>query len=858
MSSSTSPDAQSPTSTSPASGQNGNSEPRSESRGSNGAPTNGFRSRNGDENGRSRGGFREELDTRPQDMQVTHVTNPQSQCQKVYIMANFMEMKMRTDQTVYQYRVEYEPEVESVRMRTILLKRAARERLQDIYVFDGVSELRSYTDLGPDDAHFTCTDSGTGNQEFFNIKVKKTGICNLVPAEMIRLYNMHMKSFFIRHLGYKQISAIAGYVHPDSLTPVGQDLFIMRGFRTSANLHENDKLLVCLESVHKLAQKRNVLEHFRLLRNNMRGAGDFKEAIKQQYIGKLVMTSYDHSIYRVDDVDFTKNPMCTFHDRKKNADVTFVDYFKNKWRVEIEDKAQPLLVGTPSTQRKGDRSEKERDKIVNLIPELCNMAGLTEQQRNDNRLKNELIRASQVVPADRVKHLTELMHQLNSNEKIKETLTKWNYSFGTEPLKITGRLLQPEKVAFSRTVNQHSSTWQKVDHMASFENPLLREKLAIPPPQFERMLVIFPRRNENQKMDIMKKLQTGFSGIGLKPDNVEVKMIDRDDPSHYVQAIRAMPQNTTAAMIVMDRQNKERYDAIKKCCAVDRGLVSQVVTLKLLSDERKARGAATKIAIQVAAKVNGEPWHIDLPLKESMICGYDTYHDTAARGRSFGAFVASLNPKFSRWYSKSDQHSHQEELSINLAKNLDEALRRYRNFPGNEGKLPARVVLYRDGVSDGDLEYVVHTELRHIKDVLKKAVTGTEVEKIRLCFIVVNKSIGTRFFAYINKQFVNPQPGTIIDDHVTRKHRYDFYLVSQSTRQGTVAPTYYNVLYDDSGLSVERMQMMTYKLCLGYYNWAGTVRVPAPCQYAHKLAYLCGEHLHQSPNMSLDDNLHYL
>ena len=29
----------------------------------------------------------------------------------------------------------------------------------------------------------------------------------------------------------------------------------------------------------------------------------------------------------------------------------------------------------------------------------------------------------------------------------------------------------------------------------------------------------------------------------------------------------------------------------------------------------------------------------------------------------------------------------------------------------------------------------------------------------------------------------------------------------------------------------------SYKLTHMYYNWPGTVRVPAPCQYAHKLAY---------------------
>ena len=60
-----------------------------------------------------------------------------------------------------------------------------------------------------------------------------------------------------------------------------------------------------------------------------------------------------------------------------------------------------------------------------------------------------------------------------------------------------------------------------------------------------------------------------------------------------------------------------------------------------------------------------------------------------------------------------------------------------------------------------------------------------------------------------------------------------------------------------------------------YFNWPGTVRVPAPCQYAHKvsltviavqlllsflfqLAYQVGEHLRAVPSNKLSGRLFYL
>ena len=82
-----------------------------------------------------------------------------------------------------------------------------------------------------------------------------------------------------------------------------------------------------------------------------------------------------------------------------------------------------------------------------------------------------------------------------------------------------------------------------------------------------------------------------------------------------------------------------------------------------------------------------------------------------------------------------------------------------------------------------------------------------------------------------------------------------------------------NPIQDTSGLKPEHMQRLTYKLTHLYYNWPGTVRlftcncfssfdasrhlwfdftllldqvrVPAPCQYAHKLALLVGDALHK-------------
>ena len=88
---------------------------------------------------------------------------------------------------------------------------------------------------------------------------------------------------------------------------------------------------------------------------------------------------------------------------------------------------------------------------------------------------------------------------------------------------------------------------------------------------------------------------------------------------------------------------------------------------------------------------------------------------------------------------------------------------------------------------------------------------------------------------------------------------YDFFLVSQHVRQGTVAPTHYNVVADKHWIQTRSYA----KTCLQQANsfesqltWNGSCS--SPCWYAHKLAFLVGQSLHREPSLDICDRLFFL
>lgn len=282
-------------------------------------------------------------------------------------------------------------------------------------------------------------------------------------------------------------------------------------------------------------------------------------------------------------------------------------------------------------------------------------------------------------------------------------------------------------------------------------------------------------------------------------------------------------------------------------------VASQVVTKYILQQRNRFDSVATKLAIQMCVKLGGAPWRGRCPLRNAMTIGFDVAKDSANRNISYGCLVATMDLKESPKYFSAVSRIEGVDCTNELVMNLIKALNMYQE---HHDTLPAIIFLYRGGVSDGELGYVRDIELTQLNKALAKRYDGTPP---KLAYIVVTKRVNTRFWQRANGNSVsNPDPGTVIDNTVTLRERYEFFLLSQKSGQGTASPTNYNIIYDTTEMDPIRIQTWTFIHTHLYYNWCGTTRIPAVLQYANKLGFLVSNYMHRAPQLTLSDKLYFL
>lgn len=334
------------------------------------------------------------------------------------------------------------------------------------------------------------------------------------------------------------------------------------------------------------------------------------------------------------------------------------------------------------------------------------------------------------------------------------------------------------------------------------------------------------------------------NSIALNLSMPKLQEVNDNTPASYMNAIEAAISmyNPQLLICAVPNNNRDRYAAIKKKTCLDKPILTQVIQKKTII-AKKQPFIAKRMAIQINYKLGGSPRSLEIKFNDIMVIGYDVCHDTAYKGRSYGAMVASLDKYCIQYFSRVSEHINNNDSSNNFSLNVVNAIKKYEE---NNGCPPQMIFIYRDGVEHGQLPYVVSHELNYVKHKLSRLYPDI----LKLGFVIVSKCL--------KRSFEHPHGYTVVDDSITIPNSFQFFVVPQSLRQGTLSSTSYNVIYNTTQLNRYTIQDLTYKFYRMNDNWKESARLPIPCQYAHKLAHLTSHSLHRIPSSRLDTSLYYV
>ncbi|ESO84639.1 hypothetical protein LOTGIDRAFT_131825 [Lottia gigantea] len=750
----------------------------------------------------------------------------------IALLANFFPLEQQpTFVALYQYQVDFNPSIDSRKLKAALLF-THDEMLGKVKAFDG-----GILYLPKKLQEKVC------KRNFDDTKIQITiTLTNELPQtspQFLQVVNI----IFRRLLAAIEMKEIGRhYFNPSLKVDIPRHkLSVMPGFATSILQYEN-AILLGADIAHKIIRTDSVLDIMYSLYNDQRGGGSFYDKVFKALVGSIVLTRYNNKTYRVDDIDWEKRPTHKF--KLHNGDeISYVDYYKKNYEITVNDLDQPLLVSKP---KKKDLNRGMKDNIY-LLPELCTLTGLSDDVRADFSVMKDVATHTRIAPEGRCKKLTDFIRVMNSNPKVQTEMNGWGLRFSQNLLELQGRVLPPEAISQGQVPLSYRP--EDCDWSRDMRGKRLQSVVNL-----TDWIAIATKRDGGSAGDLVDTLIRVGGPMGMRINQPMVCELQNDRNETFLETLRKnLTERIQMVLIVVPNNKKDRYDAIKKFCCVEHPVPSQVVVARTLSKKQMLMSVATKICIQMNCKLGGEVWTVEIPLTKLMVIGIDTYHDSSQKGKSVGGVIASLNTNLTRFYSTVTHQTQHQELIDGLVASLNGALRKYHEV---NGVLPEKIIVYRDGVGDGQLPTVFGHEVPQLLEALKKG--GGSNYNPKLAVIVVKKRINARFFAKNNSNVSNPVPGTCVDNEVTKPEWYDFFLVSQSVRQGTVTPTHYNVIWDQTGLKPDHMQRLSYKLTHLYYNWPGTIRVPAPCQYAHKLAFLVGQSLHKDPSLDLADKLFFL
>ncbi|KAK6167315.1 hypothetical protein SNE40_021377 [Patella caerulea] len=532
-------------------------------------------------------------------------------------------------------------------------------------------------------------------------------------------------------------------------------------------------------------------------------------------------------------------------DSGQTVECTVARYFLERYKIKLQYPHFPCLqVG-------------QEQKHTYLPLEVCNIVGgqrcikkLTDMQTST------MIKATARSAPDREKEINNLVTKADFNHD--HYLQTFGISVSYDMTEVKGRVLTPPKIQYGgRTKSQavpNQGVWDmrgkqfyqgieiRVWAIACFapQRTVREDALRNFTSQLQRI-------SNDAGMPIMG--QPCFCKYATGPDQVEPMFRYLKNTYQGLQLIVVVLPGKTPV-----------YAEVKRVGDILFGLATQCVQSKNVN--KTTPQTLSNLCLKINVKLGGIN-SILLPsirpqvFREPIIfLGADVTHPPAGDclKPSIAAVVGSMDAHPSRYSATVRVQQHRQEVIPELCNMVRELLIQF--YRSTRFK-PTRIIFYRDGVSEGQFQTVLSSELRAVREACMKLEVGYQPG---ITFIVVQKRHHTRLFCADRKDQTgrsgNIPAGTTVDVGITHPTEFDFYLCSHAGIQGTSRPSHYHVLWDDNRFTADELQILTYQLCHTYVRCTRSVSIPAPAYYAHLVAFRARYHLVEKDHDSGEGSRH--
>jgi eukaryotic translation initiation factor 2C len=372
----------------------------------------------------------------------------------------------------------------------------------------------------------------------------------------------------------------------------------------------------------------------------------------------------------------------------------------------------------------------------------------------------------------------------------------------------------------------------------------------------------------------LQKTVTGFrnflmgSGVdagGLfTPPPQPVDLVDGQEDTNYQKIEKEFRRLFNAkenpcpqfVLCVLPFNDVAIYNSIKTVADTKAGIHTVCVVGQKFMKGQQQEQYFGNISLKFNLKAGGINQILDPPKMgiigeaKTMVFGIDVTHPSPSSKEdapSIAAVVASIDKYLAQWPCRFSIQEFRKEMVSALEGMVLSLLTLWQK---HNKQLPDNILIYRDGVSEGQFQQVLDFELPLIHNACRQVYPATATKQVlpKISVIICGKRHHTRFYPADTKnadKFSNCPPGTVVDRGVTEVRVWDFYLQPHACRQGTPRPCHYTVIFDEifRGRAVkfphtcpaDALEELTHNMCHLFGRATKAVSLCPPAYYADLL-----------------------